>query len=159
MTTTNIILVIVALVIAVVFFRGGQKQKQLAQFNRVQAADFLKENEKRAEVHKTDSGLQYEIITQTDGGKQPNATSKVKVHYHGTLLDGSVFDSSVLRDQPISFGLNQVIPGWTEGVQLMSEGDKYRFWIGPDLGYGDRAAGKIEPGSLLVFEVELLAVE
>ncbi|MEI5640864.1 MULTISPECIES: FKBP-type peptidyl-prolyl cis-trans isomerase [unclassified Pseudoalteromonas] len=159
MTTTNIILIVVALVIALVFFRGGQKQKQVAQYNRVQAADFLKENEKREEVHKTDSGLQYEVITETEEGASPGPSSRVKVHYHGTLLDGTVFDSSVNRGEPISFGLNQVIPGWTEGLQLMTEGDKYRFWIGPDLGYGDRGAGQIEPGSLLVFEVELLSVE
>ncbi len=159
MTTTNIILIVVALVLALVFFRGGQKQKQVAQYNRVQAADFLKENEKREEVHKTDSGLQYEVITETEEGVSPKSSSRVKVHYHGTLLDGTVFDSSVNRGEPISFGLNQVIPGWTEGLQLMTEGDKYRFWIGPDLGYGDRGAGQIEPGSLLVFEVELLSVE
>ncbi|WP_419147329.1 FKBP-type peptidyl-prolyl cis-trans isomerase [Pseudoalteromonas 'SMAR'] len=159
MTTTNIILIVVALVLALVFFRGGQKQKQVAQYNRVQAADFLKENEKREEVHKTDSGLQYEVITETEEGASPKPNSRVKVHYHGTLLDGTVFDSSVNRGEPISFGLNQVIPGWTEGLQLMTEGDKYRFWIGPDLGYGDRGAGQIEPGSLLVFEVELLNVE
>ena len=159
MTTTNIILIVVALVLALVFFRGGQKQKQVAQYNRVQAADFLKENEKREEVHKTDSGLQYEVITETEKGASPKPSSRVKVHYHGTLLDGTVFDSSVNRGDPISFGLNQVIPGWTEGLQLMTEGDKYRFWIGPDLGYGDRGAGQIEPGSLLVFEVELLNVE
>ena len=151
MTTTNIILIVVALVLALVFFRGGQKQKQVAQYNRVQAADFLKENEKREEVHKTDSGLQYEVITETEEGASPKPSSRVKVHYHGTLLDGTVFDSSVNRGDPISFGLNQVIPGWTEGLQLMTEGDKYRFWIGPDLGYGDRGAGQIEPGSLLVF--------
>ena len=159
MTTTNIILIVVALVLALVFFRGGQKQKQVAQYNRVQAADFLKENEKREEVQKTDSGLQYEVITETEEGASPKPNSRVKVHYHGTLLDGTVFDSSVNRGEPISFGLNQVIPGWTEGLQLMTEGDKYRFWIGPDLGYGDRGAGQIEPGSLLVFEVELLNVE
>jgi peptidylprolyl isomerase len=89
---------------------------------------------------------------------KPKASDSVTVHYHGTLLDGTVFDSSVDRGQSIVFGLNQVIPGWTEGVQLMSVGDKYRFFIPSQLAYGNRSAGKIEGGSVLIFDVELLKI-
>ena len=98
------------------------------------------------------------MLNKGEGTEHPTATSKVKVHYHGTLIDGTVFDSSVERGQAISFGLNQVIPGWTEGVQLMTVGDKFKFFIPANLGYGNRATGKITPGSLLIFEVELLAI-
>ncbi|NRA85363.1 MAG: FKBP-type peptidyl-prolyl cis-trans isomerase, partial [Gammaproteobacteria bacterium] len=93
-----------------------------------------------------------------DGEVNPTAKNKVTVHYHGTLLNGEVFDSSVLRNETISFGLNQVIKGWTEGVQLMVVGDKYRFFIPSELAYGERSAGKIPPGSTLIFEVELFAI-
>ena len=92
-------------------------------------------------------------------GAKPSATDKVKVHYHGTLIDGTVFDSSVERGEPITFGLNQVIAGWTEGVQLMPVGSKFIFYIPSNLAYGDRAAGSIKPGSTLIFEVELLDIE
>ena len=102
--------------------------------------------------------MQYEVLNKGDGEVHPTAKSKVKVHYHGTLIDGTVFDSSVERGEPISFGLNQVIAGWTEGVQLMVEGDKFRFYIPSHLAYGNRAAGKIKPGSLLIFDVELIAI-
>jgi peptidylprolyl isomerase len=159
MSTTNIILLVVILVLAGLVYKQSKSQKQSAQFNRKAAQEFLAQNATKEGIQTTASGLQYEVLQSGSGEAHPTATSKVKVHYHGTLLDGSVFDSSVLRDSPISFGLNQVIQGWTEGVQLMKEGDKFRFFIGPDLGYGDRAAGKIEPGSLLIFEVELLAIE
>ncbi|MBD1581223.1 FKBP-type peptidyl-prolyl cis-trans isomerase [Pseudoalteromonas sp. S16_S37] len=159
MSTTNIILLVVILVLAGLVYKQSKTQKQTAQFNRKAAQEFLAQNAFKEGIQSTESGLQYEVLKSGTGEVHPTATSKVKVHYHGTLLDGAVFDSSVLRDSPISFGLNQVIPGWTEGVQLMKEGDKFRFFIGPDLGYGDRAAGKIEPGSLLIFEVELIAIE
>lgn len=106
----------------------------------------------------TASGLQYEVLNEGDGAK-PSATDTVTVHYHGTLTDGTVFDSSVDRGQPASFPLNRVIPGWTEGVQLMSVGSKYRFTIPPDLGYGSRGAGGvIPPNATLIFEVELLSI-
>tara|TARA_Y100001970_G_scaffold80562_1_gene102297 strand:- start:1097 stop:2014 length:918 start_codon:yes stop_codon:yes gene_type:complete len=107
----------------------------------------------------TASGLQYEIIKMGDGEK-PNATDKVEVHYHGTLEDGTVFDSSVERGQTISFPLNRVIKGWTEGVQLMPVGSKFKFIIPPELGYGDRGAGAvIPPNATLIFEVELFSIE
>ena len=119
---------------------------------------FLEENKLREGVIVTESGLQYEVI-KMGKGKRPSATDRVKVHYHGTLIDGKVFDSSVERGEPIVFGLNQVIPGWTEGVQLMPVGSKFKFYIPQELGYGERAAGDIPPYSTLIFEVELLGIE
>ena len=122
------------------------------------AEKFLEENNLKEGVITTESGLQYEVITMGKG-KKPQATDRVKVHYHGTLIDGTVFDSSVDRGEPASFGLNQVIPGWTEGLQLMPVGSKFRFYIPYELGYGERQAGSIPPYSVLVFEVELLGIE
>jgi len=119
---------------------------------------FLAENALKEGVKVTDSGLQYEVLKQGTGRK-PTATDKVKVHYHGTLINGTVFDSSVERGEPITFALNGVIAGWTEGLQLMPVGSKYRFYIPQELGYGARAAGQIPPYSTLIFEVELLDIE
>lgn len=119
---------------------------------------FLAKNKTAEGVKELASGLQYKVIKE-GSGLHPKATDKVKVHYHGTLIDGTVFDSSVERGEPISFGLNQVIPGWTEGVQLMTPGSKYIFYIPSNLAYGDREAGKIPPGSTLIFEVELFSIE
>jgi len=107
----------------------------------------------------TASGLKYQVLKRGSGGKSPKATDTVKVHYHGTLLDGTVFDSSVQRGEPISFPLNQVIAGWTEGLQLMQVGDKFKFTIPANLAYGDISRPKIPAGSTLVFEVELLGIE
>jgi FKBP-type peptidyl-prolyl cis-trans isomerase len=108
----------------------------------------------------TASGLKYQVLKSGTGTVSPKATDTVKVHYHGTLLDGTVFDSSVERGQPISFPLNQVIPGWTEGLQLMKVGDKFKFEIPPNLAYGPASPSpKIPPNSTLVFEVELLGIE
>ncbi|MEL6669005.1 MAG: FKBP-type peptidyl-prolyl cis-trans isomerase [Bacteroidota bacterium] len=120
---------------------------------------FLAENAQRPEVQVTASGLQYEVLQEGDGGVKPTATSSVTVHYHGTLLDGTVFDSSVNRGETISFGLNQVIAGWTEGVQLMSIGDKFRFYIPYNLAYGEQGSrGSIPPFATLIFDVELLRI-
>jgi len=120
---------------------------------------FLEENKKRPEVKTTASGLQYEVIESTLGQK-PKATDKVKVHYEGTLIDGTVFDSSYKRGEAISFGLNQVIKGWTEGLQLMSVGSKYKLYIPYELGYGAQGAGaSIPPYAALIFTVELLGIE
>ena len=119
---------------------------------------FLAENALKEGIITTESGLQYEVI-KMGRGKKPAATDKVKVHYHGTSIDGTVFDSSVDRGEPIVFGLNQVIKGWTEGVQLMPVGSKFRFYIPQELGYGSQAAGSIPPYSTLIFEVELLGIE
>lgn len=125
---------------------------------REEGERFLAENQLREEVIVTESGLQYEVIT-LGKGKRPTAEDRVKVHYHGTLIDGTVFDSSVDRGEPIIFGLNQVIKGWTEGVQLMPVGSKYKFYIPYNLAYGERGAGSIPPYSTLIFEVELLDIE
>jgi len=159
MSTTKIVLIIIAIVLIALYTSSIQRNKATVGENRMMAAEFLAENAKKAHIITTESGLQYEVLTQGQGQKNPLATSKVKVHYHGTLADGTVFDSSVERGSPFSFQLNQVIPGWTEGVQLMTEGSKFKFYMRPDLGYGDRPAGKIPPGSLLIFEVELLKIE
>lgn len=108
----------------------------------------------------TASGLKYEVIKKGEGTVSPKATDTVNVHYHGTLLNGTVFDSSVQRGQPISFPLNRVIPGWTEGLQLMKVGDKFKFEIPPNLAYGPNSPSpKIPPNSTLVFEVELLGIQ
>ena len=123
-----------------------------------QGEDFLAENKKRTSVTTTASGLQYEVLNETQGPK-PTPTTKVQVHYHGTTPNGDVFDSSIDRNQPAEFGLNQVIKGWTEGLQLMSEGSKYRFYIPQQLAYGANPNGDvIKPFMPLVFDVELLAI-
>ena len=112
------------------------------------------------EMKTTPTGLKYEVLKQGTGTVSPKATDTVKVHYHGTLLDGTVFDSSVQRGEPISFALNRVIPGWTEGLQLMKVGDKFKFEIPPNLAYGPNSPSpKIPPNSTLVFEVELLGIQ
>ncbi|MCT8125161.1 MULTISPECIES: FKBP-type peptidyl-prolyl cis-trans isomerase [unclassified Alishewanella] len=118
---------------------------------------YLDENAKKEGVTVTESGLQYEVLQAAEGAK-PAATDTVKVHYTGTLTDGTKFDSSVDRGEPIEFPLNRVIPGWTEGVQLMSVGSKFRFTIPSELAYGERDMGTIPPNSVLVFEVELLDI-
>lgn len=135
------------------------KQEEGSKELRKDGEDFLAENAKRSEVKVTDSGLQYEILKEGTGGS-PSATETVEVHYHGTLIDGTVFDSSVERGQTIEFPLNRVIPGWTEGVQLMKEGAKYRFFIPYDLAYGPQgSAPKIPPYAALIFDVELFDVK
>ncbi len=112
------------------------------------------------EMKTTPTGLKYQVMKQGTGTVSPKATDTVNVHYHGTLLNGTVFDSSVERGQPISFPLNRVIPGWTEGLQLMKVGDKFKFEIPPNLAYGERSPSpKIPPNSTLVFEVELLGIQ
>lgn len=121
--------------------------------------DFLETNKQREGVQITASGLQYEVLTEGAGAK-PKATDKVKCHYHGTLIDGTIFDSSVQRGQPATFPLNMVIKGWTEALQLMSVGSKYRLFLHPSLAYGERQTGAvIGPNSTLIFDVELLGIE
>ncbi|ALJ06071.1 peptidylprolyl isomerase [Pseudalgibacter alginicilyticus] len=136
-------------------------KKAEAEFADVKAAGekFLEENKAKEGVMVTESGLQYQVLKEGSGAK-PTASSSVKVHYHGTLTDGTVFDSSVDRGEPATFGVGQVIKGWTEGLQLMTEGSKYKFFIPQDLAYGatPRGGGPIKPFSTLVFEVELLEV-
>lgn len=142
------------------FVQQHMQKKQEAQFADAKQAGekFLKENAQREEVNVLPSGLQYEVL-EPGSGEKPSADSKVKVHYHGTLIDGTVFDSSVERGEPATFGVNQVISGWTEALQLMPEGAKWKLYIPSDLAYGARGAGqKIGPYSTLIFEVELLEI-
>jgi len=148
----------VVLVLVILYFINTKKNKALALENIELGKSFLAQNLNQPGVLSTPSGLQYLVLTQGNGTIHPRATDRVKVHYHGTLLDGTVFDSSVERNEPLTFGLNQVIKGWTEGVQLMVLGEKTRFFIPSNLGYGNSSAGKIAPGSLLIFDVELLAI-
>jgi len=134
-------------------------QAEAAVATKAEASKFLESNGKKDGVKTTASGLQYQVIKEGTGPK-PSDTATVSVNYHGTLLNGKVFDSSVERGQPAEFPLNRVIKGWTEGIQLMSVGSKYKFWIPADLAYGDNGAGnEVKPGSLLVFEVELLSIK
>jgi len=131
----------------------------MAQDNKTIGEAYLAENKTKEGVKVTPSGLQYEVLTEGTG-KQPSATDTVTVHYRGTLIDGTEFDSSYKRNEPASFPLNRVIPGWTEGVQLMKEGAKYRFVIPSGLAYGERGTGSdIKPNSTLIFEVELIKVQ
>jgi len=137
------------------FESAGQRQAQKAL---EEGNKFLETNKARAGVTTTASGLQYEVITAGTGA-MPLATDQVRVHYHGTLIDGKVFDSSVDRGEPVVFGVNQVIPGWTEALQLMPEGSKWKIYLPSEIGYGDRGAGgDIGPNSVLIFEVELLEI-
>ena len=132
---------------------GAEKMK-----NKLGVQKMITKSENNNKIITTDSGLKYEIINMGDGEK-PSATDRVEVHYHGTLLDGTVFDSSVERGQTITFGLNQVIKGWTEGLQLMPIGSKFKFTIPPELGYGTRSIGSIPANSTLIFEVELFDIQ
>ena len=135
-----------------------KKEKEQAQTAIAEGKVYLEQNAKRDGVTQTKSGLQYEVLTEGTG-KSPKATDTVRCHYEGRLLDGTVFDSSYKRGEPADFGLNQVIPGWTEGVQLMKEGAKFRFHIPYLLAYGEHGAGaQIPPYSTLIFDVELIKV-
>ena len=146
------------------FFQEQEAKQQAAAAEAGKAAKaageaFLAENGKKEGVVTLPSGLQYQVLKEGNG-KKPSATDQVVCHYEGTLIDGTIFDSSYKRNEPATFGLNQVIPGWTEGVQLMQEGAKYRFFIPYNLAYGERGAGaQIPPFAALVFDVELIEVK
>lgn len=135
----------------------GQQMEELAQKNLDAGETFLAENAEREGVETTESGLQYEVLEQGDGEK-PAETDTVQVHYTGELLSGEVFDSSRERGEPVTFALNQVIPGWTEGLQLMNEGARYKLYIPSDLAYGPGGNRSIGPNETLVFDVELLEI-
>lgn len=157
MSTMKFVIGMLALGILMFFvnqYRVSTKAKENIQLGQA----FLDDNGALDDVQTTTSGLQYKVLETGTGTTHPNASDQVKVHYHGTLIDGTVFDSSVDRGEPITFGLNQVIPGWTEGLQLMVVGEKTRFFIPSNLAYGNRAAGKIKPGSTLIFDVELIGI-
>jgi len=139
--------------------KAQARQKEAGEKNLKEGEAFLAANAKKEGVKTLPSGLQYKVL-KSGSGKTPKATDTVKTHYHGTLIDGTVFDSSVERKEPVSFPVNGVIAGWTEALQLMKEGDKWQLFIPAKLAYGERGAGpKIGPNATLVFEVELLSVE
>ncbi len=135
------------------------QKTQKYEVNKLAGEAFLADNAQRSEVKTTASGLQYEVLQEGDGPK-PGPTSQVTVHYHGTLIDGTVFDSSVERGAPATFGVNQVIRGWTEALQLMAAGSKYRLTIPQELAYGanPHPGGAIQPYAALIFDVELLSI-
>jgi len=136
----------------------AELESEMNATNIEKGASFLEENKKKDNVITLPSGLQYEILTEGTG-KKAQATDQVKCHYEGTLIDGTLFDSSVKRGEPAVFGVNQVIPGWVEALQLMPEGSKWRLYIPSDLAYGARGAGEmIPPHSTLIFDVELIQV-
>jgi len=140
-------------------YQDKMSQNNILQ-NRAIGAEFLANNAKRPGVVKLTSGLQYEVLVAGKGTQKPTLNNKVKCHYHGTLIDGTVFDSSVQRGEPISFPLNGVIKGWQDALQLMTVGSKWKLFIPSELAYGERSAGPvIGPGSTLVFEVELLGID
>ena len=141
------------------FDRLQSKGREKVDAEITKGKAFMEENKKRPEITETASGLQYEILVEGTGPK-PSPNSKVTTHYTGSTLDGNVFDSSVKRGQPLSFGLNQVIRGWTEGLQLMPAGSKYKFYIPHNLAYGEAGAGgSIPGGATLIFEVELISFQ
>lgn len=151
--------VLILIAISVVWYISQRiKNSGKAEENMQLGQSFLDTNREADGVQTTPTGLQYKVLEPGGGNKHPTPTDQVMVHYHGTLIDGTVFDSSVERGGPISFRLNQVIRGWTEGLQLMVEGEKTRFFIPSELGYGNRSAGKIQPGSTLIFDVELIGI-
>nr|WP_265588855.1 FKBP-type peptidyl-prolyl cis-trans isomerase [Kordiimonas pumila] len=136
-----------------------QTEEQIIDAMKAPEREFLEENAKNDNVKVTDSGLQYRVIEQGTGTVSPESTSMVTVHYAGKLIDGTEFDSSYKRGEPASFPLDGVIPGWTEGLQLMHEGDKYEFFIPYTLGYGERGSGRsIPPFATLIFTVELISI-
>ncbi len=155
----KIAIILLLIGVSVFVWQRTQANKKFAQERIEQGAEFLEQNGKRPEVVTTASGLQYEVLEPGRGELHPLATDQVTVHYHGTLLDGTVFDSSVERNQPASFKLNQVIKGWTEGVQTMTVGQKNRFYIPSTLAYGNYSTGLILGGSTLIFDVELLDIK
>ena len=149
--------VFLAFIAAFLYYRVTTDKKD-ATANIQQGKEYLEQNAKEEGVITTASGLQYQVLQAGTGEEKPTASDTVTVHYHGTMLDGTVFDSSVNRGEPMTFALNRVIRGWTEGLQLMVVGEKSRLVIPSHLAYGPRANGPIKAGSTLVFEVELLAI-
>nr|WP_086938953.1 FKBP-type peptidyl-prolyl cis-trans isomerase [Thaumasiovibrio occultus] len=149
---------IVVIIFLVYFLLTNLLAGRHAKEAREAGEAFMIQNATEEGVITTESGLQYKVLQAGTGSVHPKATDVVEVHYHGTLIDGTVFDSSVERGEPTKFPLNRVISGWTEGLQYMVEGEKVRFFIPADLAYGNRRAGSIKPGSTLIFDVELLKI-
>lgn len=157
-TNLNVLVIVVFIGIVAYFTWQGSVNKKKATENSAQGNIFLKKNKQVESVLVTATGLQMLRLQAGTGTVHAKPSDKVKVHYHGTLIDGTVFDSSVDRGEPIEFGLSQVIPGWTEGLQLMVEGEKSRLFIPSNLAYGNRNSGPIPAGSTLIFDVELIAI-
>ncbi len=154
----QVISVITALLIGFTMFSMANATSP--EENKAQGSAFLADNAKKPNVTTTASGLQYQILAPGTGSKSPTATDNFTVHYKGTTIDGKEFDSSYSHGGPVTFPLNRVIPGWTEGVQLMKEGAKYRFFIPSELAYGEQGAGDmIGPNAALVFDVELIKIQ
>jgi FKBP-type peptidyl-prolyl cis-trans isomerase FkpA len=154
----KVLLIVTVLLIGFTMF--SMANATTPEENKAAGTAFLAENAKKPNIVTTASGLQYEILTAGTGTASPSATDNVTVHYKGTTLDGKEFDSSYSRGEPITFPLNGVIAGWTEGVQLMKEGAKYRFYIPSELAYGERGAGRtIGPNATLIFDVELIKIQ
>ena len=159
MGKAQLVILVIFILLLIGYFMFNKPDPELANKNKQAGEAFLAENTSKEGVITTTSGLQYIILTAGEGAK-PSASSNVTVHYQGTTLDGKEFDSSYSRNEPATFPLNRVIAGWTEGVQLMPIGAKYRFFIHPDLGYGAKGAGgAIGPNETLIFEVELLSIQ
>ncbi len=155
---TQVLSIIVAALIGITMF--SMANATTPEENKAAGLAFLTANAKKSNIVTTASGLQYEILTPGTGNKSPSATDNVTVHYKGTTIDGEEFDSSYSRGEPTSFPLNRVISGWTEGVQLMTEGAKYRFYIPSQLAYGENGAGRsIGPNAALIFDVELIKIQ
>ncbi len=152
------IIIIIVLALLVFYFQRSNSNSKAAAENIKIGQEYLAKNALKDGIQTTASGLQYEVLQSGTGTEHPTATDSVKVNYEGTLLNGTVFDSSYKRGQPIEFKLNQVIKGWTEGLQLMTVGEKVRFFIPSDLAYGNRTMGSIPAGSTLIFDVELLGI-
>ena len=150
---------IVLVGLAVVFLIRRAKQASLvAEINRDAGREFLKNNALQEGVNSADSGLQWKVLEASDEIEKPGDKSGVKVHYEGRLIDGTIFDSSIENNTPMSFYLDQVVGGWSEGLQLMSKGEKVRLFFSSELGYGNQKVGDIPPGSTLIFDVELIEI-
>ena len=156
---SKIIFPIVILVLAGFFIYRTWSTGKASEENFAHGQAFLTENAAKEGVVTTPSGLQYLVLAKGQGDEHPTTKNRVKVHYHGTLLDGTVFDSSVERGEPITFGLGQVIKGWQEGLTHMVVGDKFRLFIPSNLAYGKKGTGPIPPGATLIFDVELLEIQ
>ncbi|MCZ4292491.1 FKBP-type peptidyl-prolyl cis-trans isomerase [Vibrio sinaloensis] len=156
---SKIIFPIVVFILAAFFIYRTWTNHKASEENFAAGQAFLLENAKRDNIITTESGLQYEVLHKGEGTEHPTVSNTVKVHYHGTLIDGTVFDSSVDRGEPISFKLNQVIKGWQEGLTYMTVGDKFRLYIPSPLAYGKNGTGPIPPAASLIFDVELLEIQ
>jgi peptidylprolyl isomerase len=150
---------IIIFVLAGFFIYRTWTNHKAADQNFAEGQAFLAENAKKEGIIITESGLQYKVLQEGSGDVHPEVNSQVTVHYHGTLIDGTVFDSSVERNEPITFGLNRVIKGWQEGLQYMVEGQKVRLFIPSTLGYGKNGTGPIPPSAVLIFDVELIKIQ